>query len=382
MFPPRTIFPALGGALRRILLVRKPGDPRTLRAAADMATWLRREHPDTQVLLELPATRMPPPPGVRTDADHAEPRPDGDAMRSLAQTCDMVSSAEVRELAKDIHLVVALGGDGTLLHVSSLFQGPVPPVASFSLGTLNFLPPFRIDEFPGVLNRAYDGAIRVSYRDRLVCHVVRDSPASLTSAATVREFVASRSKGGDGEPPVTAAQPLKLHVMNEVLVHRTPVPAMASIDCRVDGQLLTQAIADGLIIATPTGSTAYSLSAGGPLVHPEVPGILLTPICPRSLSFRPALFPQSSLISLQATSTGPRAPVSLDVSVDGELIGQVAPNDAVHIHGGGEPVPYISHVEGAGGADWVANINERLRWNQSFMEHGATSGATDPSSSW
>ncbi|KNE70755.1 hypothetical protein AMAG_14879 [Allomyces macrogynus ATCC 38327] len=300
MLPPRTIFPALGGSLRRILLVRKPGDPCTLRAAADMATWLRREHPDTQVLLELPTTRMPPPPGVCPDADHAEPRPDGDAMRRLAQTCEKVSSAEVRALAKDIHLVVALGGDGTLLHVSSLCsKGPCRPL--------------RIDEFPGVLNRAYDGAIRVSYRDRLVCHVVRDSPASLTSAAAVRQFGASRFKGEDGEPPATAVEPLKLHVMNEVLVHRTPVPAMASIDCRVDGQLLTQAIADGLIFASPTGSTACSLSAGGPVVHPEVPGILLAPICPRLLSFRPALFPQSSPISLQATNTGPRAPVSLDV---------------------------------------------------------------------
>jgi NADH kinase len=88
-------------------------------------------------------------------------------------------------------------------------------------------------------------------------------------------------------------------VMNEVSLHRGPSPHLNTIDVFVDGQHLTEAVCDGLIVSTPTGSTAYSLSAGGPIVHPSLSAIVLTPICPRSLSFRPLVFPSSSSVTLR-----------------------------------------------------------------------------------
>lgn len=87
--------------------------------------------------------------------------------------------------------------------------------------------------------------------------------------------------------------------MNEVTLHRGRSAHLTTIDCFVDEQYLTECVADGLIVSTPTGSTAYSLSAGGPIVHPSVQSLVLTPICPRSLSFRTVLLPPSSNIELK-----------------------------------------------------------------------------------
>ena len=105
--------------------------------------------------------------------------------------------------------------------------------------------------------------------------------------------------------------------MNEVALHRGSSPHLNTIDIFVDGQHLTEAVvctfppsvhlllkapeSDGLIVSTPTGSTAYSLSAGGPIVHPSLSALVLTPICPRSLSFRPLVFPSTSLITLRVS---------------------------------------------------------------------------------
>lgn len=92
-------------------------------------------------------------------------------------------------------------------------------------------------------------------------------------------------------------------VMNEVALHRGRSAHLTTLDAFVDGQHLTEAVADGLIVATPTGSTAYSLSAGGPIVHPSLAALVLTPICPRSLSFRPLVFPAGSSITLRVSES-------------------------------------------------------------------------------
>ena len=96
--------------------------------------------------------------------------------------------------------------------------------------------------------------------------------------------------------------------MNEVSLHRGPSPHLNTIDVFVDGQHLTEAVCDGLIVSTPTGSTAYSLSAGGPIVHPSLSAIVLTPICPRSLSFRPLVFPSSSSVTLRVRDSQIKQP--------------------------------------------------------------------------
>ncbi|KAF8273413.1 ATP-NAD kinase [Lactarius quietus] len=257
------------------------------------------------------------------------------------------------EIAEKIDLVITLGGDGTILHASSLFKvGAVPPVLSFSMGTLGFLLPFHVDDFAKALESVFQGKATVLYRMRLSCAFF-DKNGNIMG------------KGEDWQ------------VMNEVALHRGSSPHLNTIDAYVDGQHLTEAVSDGLIVSTPTGSTAYSLSAGGPIVHPSLSALVLTPICPRSLSFRPLVFPASSSITLRI---GDRSRAPAGVSMDGQASHVLNPGDSVTVRASLHPIPCINRSsisdpaidaqgEGAGPGkedDWVRDINNLLQYNATF----------------
>lgn len=174
-----------------------------------------------------------------------------------------------------IDVMVCIGGDGTVLHLASVCQHDMPPVMSVSAGSLGFVTSFDLDEFyhkfeslMTKINEPFD----ISLRMRLRVRVFRD---------------------GADEPVTTQL------VLNELLVGRGASPFMANLEAFVDDEFLTVVQADGILLATPTGSTAYSLSAGGSMCTPTVPAMLFTPICPHSLSFRPVLFPDSSTVILK-----------------------------------------------------------------------------------
>jgi len=165
--------------------------------------------------------------------------------------------------------------------------------------------------------------------------------------------------------------------MNEVALHRGRSPHLNTIDAFVDGQHLTESVSDGLIVSTPTGSTAYSLSAGGPIVHPSLSAIVLTPICPRSLSFRPLVFPATSSVTLRI---GERSRAPAGVSMDGQEARVLEPGEAVTVRASPYPIPSINRssiaepaydrgTEGAGPGkedDWVRDINNLLQYNATF----------------
>ncbi|KZP19586.1 ATP-NAD kinase [Athelia psychrophila] len=274
---------------------------------------------------------------------------------------DIPQGVEVWEpgaASEKIDLVVTLGGDGTILHASSLFNtGAVPPVLSFSMGTLGFLLPFHIDDFAKAITSVFEGKATILNRMRLSCSF-QDQERNVTP-------------GGE----TTAWQ-----VMNEVALHRGSSPHLNTIDIFVDGQHLTEAVSDGVIISTPTGSTAYSLSAGGPIVHPSLSALVLTPICPRSLSFRPLVFPSSSSITLRI---GDRSRAAAGVSMDGRVSHVLNPGDSLTVQASPFPVPCINRssivddehpedppdAEGAGPGkedDWVRDINNLLQYNATF----------------
>lgn len=166
-------------------------------------------------------------------------------------------------------------------------------------------------------------------------------------------------------------------VMNEVALHRGSSPHLNTIDIFVDGQHLTEAVSDGLIVSTPTGSTAYSLSAGGPIVHPSLSALVLTPICPRSLSFRPLVFPSSSSIRLRISE---RSRASAGLAMDGQVSHVLGPGESVTVQASLYPIPCINRSsitepeemregEGAGPGkedDWVRDINNLLQYNATF----------------
>lgn len=178
-----------------------------------------------------------------------------------------------------VDLGITVGGDGTVLFFSSLFQGSCPPLVSIAFGSLGFLTAVNPTDgravLEAVLSEGREG-FEFTPRSRVRVDVYRDGASSPEHS---------------------------LQGLNELIVDRGSSPYMTALDAFIDDEYLTTVQADGILCATPTGSTAYSLSAGGSILFPTVPALLFTPICPHSLSFRPVMFPDSSVITLSVPKT-------------------------------------------------------------------------------
>ncbi len=169
------------------------------------------------------------------------------------------------------------------------------------------------------------------HRHRLECHVVRmslnDSTHTPITDATPIKNIRQSESGVSPQENVTTM----LHAMNDISLHRGSQPNLISLDIYIDNEFLTTTTGDGLVFSTPTGSTAYSLSAGGSITHPLVPCIILTPICPRSLSFRPLILPASSHIMIKLSDKNRNA--SIKLNIDGILQQDLQPGDQIHVAG-------------------------------------------------
>lgn len=193
-------------------------------------------------------------------------------------------------------ICIALGGDGTVLYASWLFQRVVPPVMSFALGSLGFLTKFDFDNYPAILTRAFKEGVTVSLRLRFEVTVMR---ARERDAAESSERDLIDEIIGDFSDDVTTHTPVVSHnILNDIVLDRGPAPTMSSIEIFGDEEHFTTVQADGVCVATPTGSTAYNLAAGGSLCHPENPVILVTAIAPHTLSFRPIILPDTIVLRL------------------------------------------------------------------------------------
>lgn len=322
-------------------------------------------------------------------------------------------------LQDKVDLTCTLGGDGTILHASSLFATAhnVPPVLSFSMGTLGFLGEWKFSEHKRAFREVYMSGASAGYGSSLLesQHKERGSNATKDTSSTSsqlsgwssvrgksmgpsrssRVLLRNRLKVGiyasDGTPLTykDSSAPIShsdrsasddVYAMNEVLLHRGREPHLAIINIHVGGRFLTEAVSDGLLISTPTGSTAYSLSSGGSIVHPLVASLLLTPICPRSLSFRPLVLPANTPITLTLSEKN-RAD-EVEVSVDGvrrekgltrgmevRVVGEDILNNKREWGGG---VPSIVRAGSAGGMEgqdhWVGGLNGLLKFNYPFGE--------------
>ena len=229
-----------------------------------------------------------------------------------------------------IDFIVVLGGDGTILWASKYFPKAMPPVVPFAMGSLGFLTSHRVEDMEKKLAVVMQGDFTISMRSRLVAKVVS------------AEGVSSQWR----------------YVLNEVLIDRGPKPVMVELDIAVDGYHVTKVAADGVILSSPTGSTAYSLAAGGSMVHPGVPALCVTPICPHSLSFRPIVLPDSVVVTI----TCPRdARNTAWAAFDGKFQTELARGDAVVVRVAGFPVPSVCNA--SENNDWFAAVKQGLLWN-------------------
>lgn len=260
-------------------------------------------------------------------------------------------------------LVITLGGDGTVLFTSWLFQRIVPPVLSFSLGSLGFLTNFAFDQYKNELNRVMgETGMKINLRMRFTATVYRSaaSPAFAPSAASSASVPTTASQYG-GESQSTKIEGETHEVLNELVIDRGPSSYISSLDLYANDSLLTRISADGIILSTPTGSTAYSLSAGGSLVHPDIPAILLTPICPHTLSFRPMLLNDDMALKVAIPSTGRGGAF---VSFDGKGRVELGRGDEVVVRASQYPFPTVMGQP----LEWFDSISRTLRWNTRAAE--------------
>lgn len=284
--------------------------------------------------------------------------------------------------------VVTLGGDGTVLFTSWLFQRIVPPVLPFAMGSLGFLTNFDFADYPAVVDSCIDAGIRVNLRMRFTCTVYRAIFDKRTHRKAVKkgetgeimmkdmksggwEAVEGGWSGGfamqdggkcvrDKEIMCFTTKPVEtFEVLNELVVDRGPSPYVSLLELFGDEHHMTTVQADGLCVATPTGSTAYSLSAGGSLAHPEIPAILITPICPHTLSFRPMLLPDSMelriCVPFNSRSTA-------WASFDGRGRVELKQGDHVKITASKYPFPTVCADKQS--TDWFHSISRTLKWNE------------------
>lgn len=249
-------------------------------------------------------------------------------------------------------LIITFGGDGTVLYASWLFQTIIPPVLPFCLGSLGFLTEFKVDDHEAILTRIIENGYQCSIRMRFECTVMKSINPKDDRNLT-EEIKNLNLKQKTHEIQETYC------VFNEVVVDRGPNANMTSLEVYGDREALTTAEADGLIISTPSGSTAYSLSAGGSLVHPEIPGILISPICPHTLSFRPLVIPESMILRLgvpyDARSTA-------WCSFDGKNRIELRKGDFVTVTASRFPLPCIKNSESKNA--WFERLSETLHWNE------------------
>jgi NAD+ kinase len=245
-------------------------------------------------------------------------------------------------------LVLTLGGDGTVLFTSWLFQRIVPPILSFALGSLGFLTNFEFTQYKAALDKIMtEVGMRVNLRMRFTCTVYR-----------------YQKNAAPHQPQHIEAE--QFEVLNELVIDRGPSPYVSNLELYGDNNLLTVVQADGCIFSTPTGSTAYSLSAGGSLVHPDIPAILLTPICPHTLSFRPMLLNDSMALRVAVPL---RSRATAYCAFDGKGRVELRQGDHVTIAASQYPFPTVLSQP----TEWFDSISRTLRWNS----RGATQKAWD-----
>src|SRR5262245_13620321 len=212
------------------------------------------------------------------------------------------------ELGASIDVLAVLGGDGTFLYGASLVADHGVPIFGVNLGSLGFITPYARSETAGAIDDLVAGQLPIEERIRL--------------AVTVRSVL------GQAGAPV----PTRTAVNDAVLTQRA-LARLLDLEARLDGALVATYKADGLIVSTPTGSTAYTLAAGGPILTPDVQAMVLTPICPHTLTNRPLVFPPDARLEVRNVSGS-----SVTLTIDGQWGHELRPGDGIEVHRADPPL--------------------------------------------
>ncbi|HEY6120929.1 MAG TPA: NAD(+)/NADH kinase [Pyrinomonadaceae bacterium] len=248
--------------IQRVGIVLKPHQPDALKTLCELAQWLRDRR------IELVGG------------------PDIERERIEHQTGCAVREVPDERLADSVDLILVLGGDGTMIATARMLGDREVPVLGVNYGGLGYLAEFRIEELYVALESILTGDYRLDQRVMLAVELLR------------------------GKEQIT-----RTRVLNDVVINKSALARIIEIEAYMNRQFVNSFRADGLIVSTPTGSTAYNLSAGGPVIYPSMSAVVVTPICPFTLSNRPIVIPDESVIELVLKTGNEDVALTLDGQV-------------------------------------------------------------------
>jgi NAD+ kinase len=232
----------------------------------------------------------------------------------------------LKDIGKTADLVIVLGGDGTILRVARELEGSATPLLGVNLGNLGFLTSVRGDKLASAVREVLRGDYQVSERQALQATLLRASKRNEAHRA-----------------------------LNDVVVSRGAFSRIVRLRLSVDGELLTEYVCDGMIFATATGSTAYSLSAGGPIMVPTARALIITPICPHALSNRSVIAGENSVVRCQVMS----AAGELLLTVDGQVQLRMEVGDEVEVRQSPRTVQLVTPKNHS----YFKVLREKLKWS-------------------
>lgn len=231
------------------------------------------------------------------------------------------------QVAQESDLLLVLGGDGTILAAAREAAHHDIPILPINMGSLGFLTSFTVEELYPALESTLAGEAKIE--ERVLLRVERTHNGELLTHQ---------------------------RVLNDAVVHKGTLARMIEVELHIDGAFVCRYRADGLIVASPTGSTAYSLSAGGPIVQPGVASILITPICPHTLSDRPVVIQDGSKIDLQLSQSSD----SVFLTLDGQTGVPLQTGDCVRITRAAERLKLIQPP----GKTYFEILRNKLKWGE------------------
>jgi NAD+ kinase len=253
-----------------------------------------------------------------------------------ARAAGVASEDTKVDLINEVDLIVVMGGDGTFLSVARMMEDRTVPLLGINLGSLGFLTEFPFARTLSALERVLSGDYR--YEDRIMLDVTISREGRQVAAYTV---------------------------LNDLVINRGALARMVEVQVLVDGTLVNTYTADGLIVSTPTGSTAYNLAANGPIVHPSLNAVIISPICPHTLSNRPIVIPDNAAIELSLLA-GDMANEAV-ATLDGQVGYQLSGRDKIVARRSRQVTRVILSYEN----DYYQLLRSKLKWGEA-IRHGAS----------
>ncbi len=236
-----------------------------------------------------------------------------------------VSSFSIQDMRRLADFVIVLGGDGTLLYTCRMFRLINIPILAFNLGRLGFIMELEMSDFERTISDAVSNRLNLKRRMKITSEIRCGNDVIFEEEA-----------------------------LNEVVINKGAPSRMLELSLYIDGSHITRYRSDGVIVSTPTGSTGYTISAGGPIVHPDMDTIIVSPICPHALNIRPIVLPHRSTISVRLESKS----VEAVVTYDGQIVRQFRKDQEIII----KKSPVYANIAIKQDRNYYSVLKDKLGW--------------------